>query len=94
MKDTMPTANTHADYSEMLAINERLVIAGIRQQESAEVALRAEQRLRDLLHGLDAVICEVELQSGMPSFLSLQAETFLGHPLAFPAKLSRRDCPS
>lgn len=77
----MTTANTNADPAEMLAINERLVVAGVRQQEFAEVAQQAEQRLRDLLHGLDAVICEVELQTGMPSFLSLQAETFLGHPL-------------
>ena len=74
-------ASTDADQAEMLAINEHLIVAGVRQQEFAEVALQAEQRLRDLLHGLDAVICEVELQSGTPSFLSLQAETFLGHPL-------------
>ena len=74
-------AQSNVDHAEMLEINERLIVAGVRQQEFAEVALRAEQRLRDLLHGLDAVICEVELQSGRPSFLSLQAETFLGHPL-------------
>ncbi len=66
---------------EMLAINERLVIAGIRQQELAEIALRAEQRLNDLVHGLDAVICEVDIRSGMPTFLSLRAGTFLDQPL-------------
>jgi len=81
--------------AEMLAINEKLVIAGVRQQElaeaatrsaqeatrSAEAALRAEQRLRDLVHGLDAVVCEVDVPTGRPAFLSLRAETFLGHPL-------------
>lgn len=64
-----------------MAINEKLVIAGGRQQEFAEVALRAEQRLRDLVHGLDAVICRVDAHTGQPSFLSLRAETFLGHPM-------------
>jgi PAS domain S-box-containing protein len=72
-----------ADYetrdAEMLAINEKLVIAAIRQQEHAEVAQRAEQRLRDMVQGLDAVICEVDMRTGQPSFLSLNAETFLGH---------------
>ncbi len=81
MRNEATPAHFGADHQEMLEINERLVVAGVRQQEFAEVALRAEQRLRDLLHGLDAVICEVELQTGRPSFLSLQAETFLGHPL-------------
>jgi len=76
------TATDHeADGAEMLAINERLVIAGVRQQEYAEAAQRAEQRLRDLVHGLDAVICEVDTRNGQPAFLSLRAETFLGHPL-------------
>ncbi len=70
-----------ADSGEMLAINERLVIAGVRQQELAEAARRAEHRLRDLVHGLSAVICEVDTRTGRPSFLSLRAETFLGHPL-------------
>lgn len=91
----MINANNKASDAEMLAINERLVIAGIRQQEHAEearnsaeearnstlVAQRAEQRLRDLVHGLDAVICEVDMETGKPAFLSLRAETFLGHPL-------------
>lgn len=66
---------------EILAINEQLLIAGVRQQEHADAALRAEHRLRDLVHGLDAVICEVETGEGRPTFLSLRAETFLGHPL-------------
>ena len=71
--------DTH--HAEMLAFNEHLVIAGIQQQELAEAARLAEQRLRDLVHGLDAVICEVDASTGRPSFLSLRAETFLGHPL-------------
>ncbi len=77
----MITANADTNHTEMLEVNERLLIAGVRQQEFAEAASRAEQRLHDLLHGLDAVICEVELQTGKPSFLNLHAETFLGHPL-------------
>ncbi len=75
-------ATDHEAYdAEMLAINERLVITGVRQQEYAEAAQRAEQRLRDLVHGLDAVICEVDTRNGPPAFLSLRAETFLGYPL-------------
>lgn len=75
-------ADSHTAYdAEMLAINEKFVIASIRHQELAEAALRAEQRLRDLVQGLDAVICEVNTQTGHPKFLSLRAETFLGHPL-------------
>lgn len=75
-------ATDHEAYdAEMLAINERLVITGVRQQEYAEAAQRAEQRLRDLVQGLDAVVCEVDTRTGRPSFLSLRAETFLGHPL-------------
>lgn len=66
---------------EILAINEQLLVAGVRQQEHADAALRAEHRLRDLVHGLDAVICEVDTREGRPTFLSLRAETFLGHPL-------------
>ncbi len=71
----------HQWNAEMLAINGQLIIAGVRQQELAEAARRAEQRLRGLLHGLDAVICEVDTRTGRPAFLSLRAETFLGHPL-------------
>lgn len=82
MKESVVIAdNPEAYTAEMLAINEQLVIAAIRHQELAEAALRAEQRLGDLVHGLDAVICEVDMQTGRPTFLSLRAETFLGHPL-------------
>jgi len=82
MKDNVMLANSHEAHNrEMRAINENLVIASIRQQELAEVAVRAEQRLRDLVHGLDVVICEVDIRTGQPVFLSLRAETFLGHSL-------------
>jgi len=82
MEESVVIADSNEAYNaEMLAINEKLVIAGIRHQELAEAALRTEQRLRHLLHGLDAVICEVDVQTGKPAFLSLRAETFLGHPL-------------
>ncbi len=82
MKESVVIADSPEAYNaEMLAINEHLVIAALRHQELAEAALRTEQRLRDLVHGLDAVICEVDMQTGRPAFLSLRAETFLGHPL-------------
>jgi PAS domain S-box-containing protein len=75
-------ADDHETHNrEMLAINEKLLIAGVRQQELTEAALRAELRMSHLLHGLDAVICEVDTVNGKPAFLSLRAETFLGHPL-------------
>ncbi len=77
----MIASEYEAQNTDMLAINEKLVIAGIQQQELAETALRTEQRLRDLLQGLDAIICEVDTQTGRPIFLNLQAETFLGHSL-------------
>ncbi len=77
----MTATDYKTDDSELLAINEHLVIAAVRQHELAEAALRAEHRLRDLVHGLDAVICEVDTRTGTPSFLSLRAETFLGCPL-------------
>lgn len=74
-------ADEHQQVAEMLVINEKLVIAGVRLQELAETAHRSEERLRHLVYGLDAVICEVDTRNGQPSFLSLRAETFLGHPL-------------
>ncbi len=82
MKENVVITDSHEAYTaEMLTINEQLVIAGLRHQELAEAALRTEQRLRDLVQGLDAVICEVDMRTGQPKFLSLRAETFLGHPL-------------
>ncbi len=82
-------ADSYEPYSaEIIAINEKLLIASVQQQElaemalqSADAALQAEHRLRDLVSGLDAVICEIDTWTGCPSFLSLRAETFLGHPL-------------
>jgi PAS domain S-box-containing protein len=69
--------------TDILAINERLMISAVRQHEHAEVAKRAEQRLRDLVNGLDVVICEVGIQTGRPTFLSYREETFLGHTLNY-----------
>lgn len=77
----MITADDQRFTDEILAINEKLVVAAIRQQEFAETALRAEQRLLHLVQGLSAVICEIDMRTGRPVFLSLHAETFLGHPL-------------
>jgi len=67
--------------TDILAINERLLIASIKQQELAELALRAEQRLRDLVDGLDAVICELKIETGEPIFLSLRGNYFLERTL-------------
>lgn len=75
----MITADYEAHNTEILAINENLLIAGIRQQELAETAARAEQRLRHLVQGLDAVICEIDTRTGVPVYLSLRTEAFLGH---------------
>jgi serine phosphatase RsbU (regulator of sigma subunit) len=79
----MITAEYESNHEEMLRINEHLVIAGIRQQELAEAARRAEQRLTDIVYGLDVVISEVEVRTGRTAFLSLRAETFLGYPSSY-----------
>ena len=81
--DSVIAESDESRNAEMRAINEYLLIAGVRQQEHAEIALRAEQRLRDLIHGLDAVICEVDTRLGQPVFLSLRAQTFLGQSVEF-----------
>src|SRR5665213_2813947 len=72
---------TREDDAEMRAINEMLVITSVRHQESAEVALRAEQRLRDLVHDLNAVICEVGIPNGELTFLNLKSDRFLDRPV-------------
>ncbi|MBC7806007.1 MAG: SpoIIE family protein phosphatase [Akkermansiaceae bacterium] len=60
-------------------INEKLVIASVQQHELAEIATKAEQRLAALVNGLDAVICEISVQTGEILFLSEQAESILGY---------------
>ena len=65
-------------YTEIRAVNEKLVISAVQQQELAESALRTEQRLRDIIDSLGVVICEVEVSSGRSTFLSLRSDTFLG----------------
>ncbi|MBC8138586.1 MAG: SpoIIE family protein phosphatase [Fibrella sp.] len=60
-------------------VNEKLLIASIEQQELAEIATQAEQRLYALVNGLNAVICELDIQTGEILFLSERAESFLGY---------------
>jgi PAS domain S-box-containing protein len=66
---------------EIRAVNEQLLIGAVHLQELADIALQTEQRLQDLIHGLDAVICEVDSHSGQATFLSLRSDTFLGRSL-------------
>ncbi len=66
---------------EIVEVNEKLIIAAVNLQELAEIAVQAEQRLRDMIDGLDALICEVNIETGKAVFLSLRTETFLGQTL-------------
>jgi PAS domain S-box-containing protein len=64
---------------ELREINQSLVISNLRQQELAEAAEAAEQRLRDVVHGLGAIIYEVDIKTGKLNYISRQTGTFLGH---------------
>jgi sigma-B regulation protein RsbU (phosphoserine phosphatase) len=64
--------------TQMRDINEQLVIASVHLQELAEFALQTEQRLRDLVDGLNVVICEVDAKTGKALFISLRSKSFLG----------------
>ncbi len=60
-------------------VNEKLLIASVQQQELAEIAIQAQQRLAAMVDGLNAVICEVSIPTGGIRFLSKHAETILGY---------------
>jgi PAS domain S-box-containing protein len=67
--------------SEMREVNEQLVISGLQQHILADMAAGAERRLRNIVHGLNAIICEVDAVTGKFTYVSEQAETFLGYPV-------------
>ncbi|MBC7805517.1 MAG: PAS domain S-box protein [Akkermansiaceae bacterium] len=60
-------------------LNEKLLMASVRQHELTEIAKQAEQRLSAMVNGLHAVICEINVQTGEMSFISEQAESLLGY---------------
>ena len=66
---------------EMRHLNEKLVISALHQQTLAEIALGSELRLRSLIHGLDAIICEIDALTGKFTFVSEGAEVFLGYSI-------------
>ncbi|MGO8672497.1 MAG: SpoIIE family protein phosphatase [Capsulimonadaceae bacterium] len=62
-------------------INEQLLVSALHQQTLTGLAAAAELRLRSIVHGVNAIICEVDACTGQFTFVSEQAETFLGYPL-------------
>lgn len=66
---------------EIREINEQLVLSSVHQQTLAEMAASSELRLRGLIQGLNAIICEIDARTGTFTFVSEPAESFLGYPL-------------
>jgi PAS domain S-box-containing protein len=66
----------------MRAINARLLIASIKQQELAQSAAHGEKRLREVINGLNAIVCEVDASTGRVSFVNQLAHSFLGYTAA------------
>jgi serine phosphatase RsbU (regulator of sigma subunit) len=83
MENQVVTGNsTKTEFSNDLRdVNEQLVIGAIHLQEVADTATQTEQRLRDLVESLNAIICEVNVNTGQATFLSLRSDTFLGRPV-------------
>ncbi|HEY9807149.1 MAG TPA: PAS domain S-box protein, partial [Candidatus Obscuribacterales bacterium] len=52
-----------------------------REQSARAAAEAAEQRFRDLVNGLDAIVWEAEAQTWHFTFVSQQAESILGYPI-------------
>ncbi|MBD2097950.1 PAS domain S-box protein [Trichocoleus sp. FACHB-591] len=52
-----------------------------REQTARAAAEAAEQRFRDLVNGLDAIVWEAEAKTWQFTFVSQQAETMLGYPI-------------
>ncbi len=67
--------------SEMREINEQLILSALQLQDLADTAAGAERRLRTIIQGLNAIICEVDVLTGQFTFVSEQPEKFLGYPL-------------
>ena len=66
---------------EMRRINERLVLSSLEQQTLADAAVAAERRLRAMVQGLNAIICDVDALTGQWTVVGGPGETFLGYPL-------------
>jgi len=77
------TSQTRAQVQdgELRHINEQLVVSAIHQQTLAEIALGSELRLRSLVHGLDAIVCEIDALTGEFTFVSDGAKAFLGYSI-------------
>jgi PAS domain S-box-containing protein len=80
-EETLMERRCEEAQEEMRAINERLLIAGLRQHELADVATKAQQRLHDLVHGVNAIVCEVDAETGKFTFISERAQSFLGYSI-------------
>lgn len=71
----------HELSSEIRHINEQLVINAVHQQTLAEIAAGSELRLRSLIQGLNAIVCEIDERTGAFTFVSDRAESFLGYSI-------------
>ena len=65
----------------MREVNAQLLIAGIKQQELAELAAHAEKRLREVVDGLDAIVCEIDARTGRVTFINQHTHAFLGYSI-------------
>jgi PAS domain S-box-containing protein len=72
---------SHELNREMRQINERLVMSALHQQTLAEMAAGCERRLRRLIRGMNAILCEIDAVTGDFTFVSETAEAFLGYPI-------------
>jgi len=66
---------------EIRQINERLVLSALHQQTLAEMAADSELRLRSLIQGLHAIVCEYDGLTDTFTFVSERAESFLGYSI-------------
>lgn len=67
--------------AQIRTISQALLLSNLRAQEAVDAAELAEQRVRKLLAGLDAIIWEADATLGRFSFVSDQAQYLLGYPL-------------
>jgi len=79
--ESFTSGGFHELNREIQEINERLVVNAIRQQTLAEIAAATELRLRNLIQGLNAIVCEIDASTGIFTFVSDRAEAFLGYSL-------------
>ncbi len=62
-------------------LNERLLIKSVEQHELAATAVSAERRMRELVQGVNAILCEVDTKTGRFTFVSDKARSFLGYSI-------------